>query len=157
MTRPDHVLLQDYPVGLGTANAEHIAEWVREFRLMAFAAQDQQRPLGVPERLSEMVQHLASTYASELSEPDRVRDLAAARGEARVDLRYPVRPETEATVVAWQAMLQEVDVYCRSQGLLTLARPPELVALSDWVLEEFLRQLRGEAPRPWRGRLHAVD
>lgn len=154
---PDHVLLRDYPVVLGTANAEHIAEWVREFRLMAFAVADDARELDVPGRLAAMVAHLTSTYSTELSEPERVRDTAAARGQATVDLRYRVRPETEQTVLAWQAMLQEVDAYCRSQGLLTLARSAELVALSDWVLEEFLRQLRGEAPRPWRRRLHAVD
>lgn len=154
---PDHVLLRDYPVALGTANAEHIAEWVREFRLMAFAAPEGARDLDVPERLVAMVSHLTSTYGTELSEPERARDAAAARGLATVDLRYPVRPETEQTVLAWQAVLQEVDAYCRSQGLLTLARSPDLVALSDWVLEEFLRQLRGEAPRPWRPRLHAVD
>lgn len=153
---PDHVLLRDYPVALGTANAEHIAEWVREFRLMAFAA-DHACDLDVPERLSAMVAHLTSAYGTELSEPERVRDAAAARGQATVDLRYRVRPETEQTVLAWQAMLQEVDAYCRSQGLLTLARSADLVALSDWVLDEFLGQLQGRAPRPWRPRLHAVD
>lgn len=154
---PDCVRLQGYPVALGTAGAEHMAEWVREFRLMAFAADADERPAEVPERLTAMFHHLNSEHAADLAGPDRLRDEAAARGEAVIELVYPVRPDTEATVRAWQTVLHEVDAWCRAQGLLTLERSPDLVALSDWVLEEFLRQLRGEPPRPWRPRIALAE
>ena len=152
---PSTVWLRGYPVALGTANAEHVAEWVREFRLMSFGAQEGHAS-DVPDRLAAMVTHLSAAYGAELSEPERLREQAAARGQATVDLPYPVRPETEATVRGWQAMLDEVDAYCRAPGLLALERTPDLVALPDWTLVAFLRQLRGEEPRPWRPRLTPV-
>ena len=49
-------------------------------------------------------------------------------------------------------MLAEVDEYCRAEDLLTLQRTPEQVRFQDWVCEEFVRQLRGEPPRPWTPR-----
>lgn len=148
------VWLLDYPVQLGISVAEHVDAWMREFQLMGLSGESID---SVPTRLQQMVKDLTHRYATELSEPDRLRAEAAARGEPTVDLHYPVLPETEQTVLGWRQMLTEVDAYCRAQNLLTLERTPEQVALSDWVVEEFLRQLRGEAPRAWAGRrMHPV-
>lgn len=140
------VWLRGYPVELGLSVAEHVDDWMREFALMGLAAGVL---ADVPARLREMVQLLTHRYATELSEPDRLRAAAAARGQATVDLAYPVRPETDQLVRAWQQMLAEVDSFCRDQDLLTLARTPAQVALSDWIFGEFLAQIRGEPPRAW--------
>ncbi len=96
-----------------------------------------------------MVQRLTSRYATELSTADRLRAEAAARGRVTVDLPYPVRPETAATVLGWRQLLVEVDEYCRSEDLLTLQRSSAQVRLQDWIFEEFLRQLQRKPPRPW--------
>lgn len=140
------IWLRGYPVEIGLSVAEHVDDWMREFALMGLAAGTLH---DVPTRLREMVQLLSRRYAAELSEPDRVRAAAAARGQATVDLAYPVRPETEQVVRAWQQMLVEVDEFCRGQALLTLERTPVQVALSDWIFQEFLRQLQDEEPRAW--------
>ncbi len=152
--------LVGYPVQLGLAVAEHVEEWMREFRLMALSTassddddRDGEAVRPVPERLQAMVRVLTTRYAGELSGPDRARAEAAARGQATVDLEYPLRPETEQVVLGWQAMLVAVDEFCGSEDLLTLQRPPEQVALQEWLLGEFLRQARGEPPRPWAGPL----
>jgi hypothetical protein len=149
--RPDTVELHGYPVQLGNEVAEHIEEWMREFRLIALSREAGTARLDVPDRLLQMVDALSRQYASELDEPEKRRLAAAARGERTVDLVYPVRPETEQVVTAWRDMLAEVDEYCRQEDLLTLQRPPEQIALQDWILDEFLRQLAGEPPRPWQG------
>ena len=149
MSPPETVWLLGYPVALGLSTSEHVEEWVREFQLMALAREQGLPGHDVPRRLQEMVQSLTRRYASELSTADRLRATAAARGDATVDLPYPVRPESEQVVLAWQRMLAEVDDYCRTEDLLTLQRSPEQVRLQDWTCEEFLRQLRGEPPRPW--------
>ena len=47
--------------------------------------------------------------------------------------------------------LLEVDDYCRRGTLLALAAPAEVVALREWTLEEFLRQLDGQQPVRWSG------
>ncbi len=145
------VWLLDYPVELGMSTVEHIEDWLREFKLMALGREEGTSTSDVPLRLQAMVDTLTRRYATELSEPDRVRAAAAARGDATVDLAYPARDgaEGEAVVRGWQAMLAEVDEFCRAEDLLTLQRTPEQVRLQDWVCEEFLRQLRGEPPRPW--------
>ena len=147
------VWLLRYPVELGMSTVEHVEDWMREFRLMALGRDGGTVTHDVPARLAAMVDALTRRYGAELSEPDRVRAAAAARGEATVDLVYPVRDdEGEAVVRGWQAMLAEVDEYCRAEDLLTLQRTPEQVRLQDWVCEQFLRQLRGEPPEPWTPR-----
>ena len=49
------------------------------------------------------------------------------------------------------AMMAEVDEFCRAgDHLMTLATPPEVVALREWVLEELTRQIdEGGEPVPW--------
>lgn len=150
--RPEKIWLLEYPVELGRATVEHVEEWMREFRLIAIGEENEPAQHHVPAQLLAMVAALRERYATELSEPDRLRDEAAARGEPSVDLWYPVREETEQTVLAWQQMVRAVDSFCASQALLTLQRTPEMVELQDWVTEEFLRQLRGEPARPWSQR-----
>lgn len=142
----DRVELRAYPVVLGMSVVEHVDDWMREFALMSVDA----RSLSdIPGRLQAMVEQVSQRYAQELSEPDRLRADAAARGDATVDLFYPVRPETEQVVLGWQQMLAEVDEYCRGQDLLTLERTPEQVLLNEWVFGEFLRQIAGEPPLAW--------
>ena len=156
MSRPSTIWLLGYPVALGMSTVEHIEDWMREFKLMALARDGRAATHDVPARLQAMVDTLTRRYAAELSEPDRLRSAAAARGDATVDLPYPVHPEAEAAVTGWRAMLAEVDDYCRAEDLLTLQRSPEQVRLQDWICDEFLRQLRGEPPRPWSPALAAV-
>ena len=153
----DRVLLLDYPVQLGISVAEHVEDWVREFKLMSLGRQGGTASTDVPERLMQMVQALTSRYATELSEQDRQRAEAAARGEATVDLSYPVRPETRPTVLAWCEMLDAVDAYCRSEDLLPLQRTPAQVELMDWITDQFLRQLAGGEPTPWAGAVEPVS
>ncbi len=46
--------------------------------------------------------------------------------------------------------LQRADELCRQQRTLTLPPDPEVVELRTWYHGEFVRQIRGEPPRPWR-------
>ena len=148
------VWLLRYPVELGMSTVEHVEDWLREFKLMALGRDGGTSTHDVPARLQAMVETLTRRYAGELSEPDRVRAAAAARGQATVDLAYTARPDAEGeqAVRGWQAMLAEVDEFCRAEDLLTLQRTAEQVRLQDWVCEQFLRQLRGEPPQPWTPR-----
>ena len=129
------VVLQGYPVALGLSLTEQVEEWMREFALMALADGSGSGGHEVPQRLREMVRMLSTRYAVELSEPDRARRAAAARGEATVDLVYPARPESAAAAAALRDLLDEVDRYCTDDELLTLQRTPDQVALSRWVTE----------------------
>jgi anti-sigma regulatory factor (Ser/Thr protein kinase) len=78
-------------------------------------------------------------------------DAAIARGDDRVDLVYQVPPSAGTTMGRLQTLLEQVDVFCREQRLLTLEPGPQQIALRSWYLGEFTRQTAGEAPTPWPG------
>jgi anti-sigma regulatory factor (Ser/Thr protein kinase) len=78
-------------------------------------------------------------------------DAAIARGDDRVDLEYQVPPSAGTTMGRLQTLLEQVDVFCREQRLLTLEPGPQQIALRSWYLGEFTRQTAGEAPTPWPG------
>jgi hypothetical protein len=147
-----------YPVKLGARSDEHVSDWLREFKLIAFAADNEaeqpERPHHQPpEQLVALAEQLRTVYASEISEPERERERAYAEGRATVDVSFPIIPETEPLARAWRDVMAQVDELCAAQELLTLARPPELKQLTDWVFDEFIRQAHGEPPRPWSGPL----
>jgi len=145
------VVLVDYPVQLGMREMEHTDELIREFQLLAAAADQSDRRLDLPRRLIELVTQLTTTSSVELSEPTERRLEAAERGDTRMTLRYPVLPETAAVAGAWEGMMAEVDEFCRQGDLLTLETPPDLVRLRAWLLGEFREQLAGRPPTPWPG------
>ncbi len=80
-----------------------------------------------------------------------VLDAAILAGETRVDLEYVVPAQAAATMTRLQELLEEVDVFCREQLLLTPEPGPQLLALRRWYLGEFTRQGAGEDPEPWAG------
>jgi hypothetical protein len=145
----DRIWLIGYPVSVGLAVAEHVQDWVREFKLMGLAQQSGMSQHPVPQQLQKTVDWLTRTYATALSEPDRLRAAAAARGDATVDLPFPKQPGGDRVVRGWQQLLADVDDYCRHEQLLTLERTPSMVALNDWIADEFTRQLAGKPPIPW--------
>jgi hypothetical protein len=78
-------------------------------------------------------------------------DAAIAAGQDRVDLAYEVPASAGATMGRLLELLEDVDVFCREQRLLTLAPAAQQVALREWYLGEFTRQANGAAPIPWSG------
>jgi anti-sigma regulatory factor (Ser/Thr protein kinase) len=78
-------------------------------------------------------------------------DAAIAAGQDRADLEYHVPVSAGATMGRLLALLEDVDVFCRDQRLLTLAPDAQQIALRSWYLGEFTRQAAGEAPTPWSG------
>jgi anti-sigma regulatory factor (Ser/Thr protein kinase) len=78
-------------------------------------------------------------------------DAAIAAGDDRVDLVYRVPVTAGATMGRLRALLEQADVFCREQRLLTLEPAPQQLALRTWYLGEFTRQAEGEEPTPWPG------
>jgi anti-sigma regulatory factor (Ser/Thr protein kinase) len=78
-------------------------------------------------------------------------DSAVADGAETVDLAYDVPATAGATMGRLLTLLEEVDVFCREQRLLTLEPTPQQIALRSWYLGEFVRQAAGAPPTPWAG------
>jgi anti-sigma regulatory factor (Ser/Thr protein kinase) len=78
-------------------------------------------------------------------------DTAVRAGVETVDLEYDVPATAGTTMARLLTLLEEVDVFCREQRLLTLEPGPQQIELREWYLGEFSRQAAGQAPTPWTG------
>jgi anti-sigma regulatory factor (Ser/Thr protein kinase) len=146
-----------YPVVLSMRLQEHYEALTRECQLLWAAAQRTDNHAvhrtEVPLRLARIAEDLSVRYAVNRSEPDRQRLDAFARGAETTTLAYEIIPELKEQILVLREVLAEMDEYSRRNALLTLSTPPDLVALTGWLLEEYLRQADGHPPRPWDGPL----
>jgi hypothetical protein len=150
------VRLLDLPVQIWAAAQEHTDGLLREFALLQAgdeAAHHDGHPAGhdVPARLVRLVDAVQQRYASASEEQRNALFAAAAEGRTRIDLTYRVPPAVKAAVADLDRMLDEADQYCRAgEHLLTLATPPDQLAFRKWYFGEFVAQVDGAAPTPWR-------
>lgn len=146
---PATVVLLGYPVRRGIRTREHVDALLRECLLLRLA--QPQPSSSAPARLAELAELLTSRYSAQLTEPERRKLDAFHRGQATVDLTYPLHPETAQVALAWRSALAEMDAYCHAEQLLTLATPADVAELQAWVLGEFLAQADAQPPQPWPG------
>jgi hypothetical protein len=129
---------------------EHLDELIRELQLVE--AGDAQ-----PSR------ELAGAIAGLLNEHAHARHMgrltalqAAAEGRDVVDVDMTVPEAAADAVQELDRAVRAADDLCRSQQLLTLASPREVVLLREWMASQIARQIRhGEAPVPWAAWLEA--
>ncbi len=137
------------PVAIHREAAEHQDELQREFQLIA--SQADSSPDIVPSRLLNLVRDLSSRFQSLTTEQDAMLRRALESGAETVDLHYRLPAETSGACVELAGLLREADEYCAAgDELLTLAAPPAVVAYREWFLNEFVRQIAGEQPLPWK-------
>jgi hypothetical protein len=154
---PGCVVYRRYPVTLSMRLQEHYEALTRECQLLWAAAQraepDATQRVEIPRRLAQLAEEMASRYVETRSEPERRRLEAFARGEETTELVYPIVAGLVQQIVVIREVLAEMDEYSRRNALLTLSTPPDINALTAWLLEEYLRQAAGQPPRPWDGPL----
>jgi hypothetical protein len=147
--RTVHVLRM--PLAVSARSTQHFEELMREFALITLdtgrerETTDSMRP--VPERLLALVNELTDEFAVFTAAVTAQREEAAARGDLEIDLTYHMPPSAADAVRQLEALLEEVDDFCRSgQHLITLATPPESLAFRQWYLNEFLAQMEHDRP-----------
>ncbi len=141
--------LVGYPVRLGILAREHTSGVLRECALVSQAA----ATTHAPAQLVALAGALTRAYGGELTVIDQQRSEALARGDATVDLVLTATPGSTEMVLAWQSAMEALDEFAETSALLSLATPPRLVALRDWMTQEVVRQSEGAEPRPWTGDL----
>jgi hypothetical protein len=144
MTETTYVRLVQVPVELMARWNEHQQELLREFALIQLS--DQATKAEVPARLLEVIERHRPAF-SKLAVRTRGQ-FARARDEHEqyVDLELDLPPGAPAAARELQALFDEADEFCRRGDLITLATPPEHVALRHWFLNEIVRQFDGEEP-----------
>lgn len=147
------VVLRGYPVRLGKRQMQHYDELLRELSLVMISRQSRPEELHAPQRLFDLIDVMLTQFGAAVESGAQQREAAYARGDTTTTLEYQVVPESRDVVAAFLEIMTEVDDFCRSGELLTLATPEDLLALRRWSVTEFIRQLDGEAPTPWEGPL----
>jgi hypothetical protein len=142
------VWLRRYPLRLGVRASEHYESVYRELALLASSDQGPPVPGTLLELLEEMDRRSARNNASE-----QVRDEALARGEDSLDIALHVPADVVEVSQRVEQLLDEADAFCRDGTLLTLEPSRDVVAFRRWYIGELVRQVAGEAPRPWPGEL----
>jgi hypothetical protein len=142
----NHVQIEVRAVPVRTLHASQTqwAELRREVRLLSLAHQDDY-PLA--ESLSELFAALDRVLRDGVNN-DAIES-ALASGEATTDLRVDVPKTSEETIEQFLDLLDLADEFCQKQRLLSLARTAEQRRFQRWLFGEFVRQQRGETPRPW--------
>ena len=155
----------------GKAPANHVHVEVREVPLRTLhASQTQWSELRREVRLLSLVHEddypLAKNLSELFAELDRVLregihpgaiESALASGEATTDLLVDVPKASADTIEQFLDLLDLADEFCQKQRLLSLARTDEQRRFQRWLFGEFVRQQRGESPRPWPGMVAARD
>jgi hypothetical protein len=144
-------VLRDFPLRLWQRQSEHAEELMREFRLLLIGERTGTVAHHAPARLLELADLMDRRFRPQLDAIYAERWAAVDRGADRIDQEIPLAEETPVLMAQVRAVLDEVDRFCREGDLITLARTPELVALSDWTLGQLVRQYEGLPPRPWAG------
>lgn len=131
-------------------------ELFREFRLVL-----ERDPAGnrgaIQQRLIELVDELGTRFSGFTAGADETWRDAVAAGAASVDLHYVLPRTVGRFAERYDALLDEAEEFCRAAALLTLAPPPDVVALRKWVLGEFGRQATGGSPMSFADSSWASD
>ena len=139
-----HVEVREVPLETLHASTTQWSELRREVRLLSLAHEDDY-PLA--KNLSELFADLDRIIRDGIHN-DAIES-AMASGEATTDLRVDVPRASAETIEQFLDMLDLADEFCRKQRLLSLARTDEQRRFQRWLFGEFVRQQRGESPRPW--------
>ena len=140
------VWLMAYPLRLGGRASEHYESVFREFALLSTAEPGP----SVPGRMMQLVEELGNRFARN-NVHEHERDAALARGEEVLDIRLRVPASVAPLSSRVAEMLDETDEFCRQGVLLTLAPTEDVAAFRRWYLDELVRQVAGEPPKPWPG------
>lgn len=140
------IQLVDLPLDVLARSQEHNDGLTREFALIATSLAGD----SVPQRLQQLSDQLQTQYAMYTEETRQRIDAAILQGERELDVIYTVPGDVLGACFLLNDMLEEADDFCRKGDLLTLATPPDLVRFRRWFLGEFVRQISGDAPVPWR-------
>lgn len=141
-----HVEVREVPLRTLHASQTHWSELRREVRLLALAHEaDYPLAKNLSELFADIDRILREGIHSEAIES------ALASGEATTDLRVDLPRTSAETIEEFLELLDLADEFCHQQRLLSLARTPEQRLFQRWLFGEFVRQQRGESPRPWPG------
>jgi hypothetical protein len=141
------VRLLSFPMDIWLEAREHSEGLLREFKLITLS---DPHTIDVPHRLLELADDLSNRFGAFGAGAETQLADAETAHLASVDVTYHLPAAAADAATELGALLDEADRYCAAgRHLLTLVTPPRSLAFRRWFLEEFTRQIGGEAPRSW--------
>src|SRR5437588_10997581 len=128
------VVLVDLPVRLWDRARQHGDALVREFAFIAVEGRDD---TSLTRRLLEIAETSDTRYANLNPNAEAQVEEALAGGLETITVEVRVPVDFKDHINSAVPVLIEVDEYCRTGALLTLATPDELRAYWAWFLGEF--------------------
>jgi hypothetical protein len=140
------VVLRGFPLDVFGDARRHSEALLREFAFIVDGGGDNTE---LPRRLLDIVNRVRARAAGLNTGAERAIEGARDRGENSVDFELLVPVRMAAGANEFAALLDEIDEYCQSGTLLTLATPPLTREFRRWYLNEMAAQLEGAAPTSW--------
>ena len=138
------VRLLELPIPLLAEAQQHGEELQREFTHVAATESH-----SVPARLLALSEQLRGQYGSFTDPVQEEIDAAIARGDEAIDVTFEVPAAVGDAAEQLWSLLEEVDEYCRTGDLLTLAPSEDSLRLRGWYLSQFIDQTNGGQPVPF--------
>lgn len=139
------VLLLSVPVGLYRQAQERHEELMRELALVELSTSE-----GQPRRLLDMAAELrrAGDRFAAMQQEHLARTVT--HGDQTIDLHFSVPPSAAQAAADLLVLLDASDEFCRGGDLLVLDADPVLYRLRHWYYGQFIAQMGGASPTPWR-------
>jgi hypothetical protein len=141
------IALVGFPLDVFRSSRQHTEALLREFAFIVDGGGDN---TDLPRQLLETVERVRARARGLNTAAASVVESAMARGDATVDFDFVIPATMAAGAREFLTLLDQVDVYCASGDLLTLATSPELRRFREWYLGEIAAQIEGRAPVAWR-------
>jgi hypothetical protein len=140
------VVLAGCPIELLERSRRHNESLMREF---AFIAESDEERAELPARLLALVDQARARLVGLNVAVEEQLAAARARGDDTCDLRVTLPSNGRALAVELANLFEAAEEFCRRGDLLTLAESDEPSRFRTWYLDQYVRQLDGEAPTAW--------
>ena len=144
-------VLRDYPLRLWAEQNEYLESLLRELHLLLLSSQRDDLQSAASGRLVELADLLQHRLGRLLQTVDDDRQAALDAGRERMDSVLPLSDGLPGVLDEVRLVLEETDEFCRHGDLLSLPRPPLLIAFATWEGTELIAQSDGAEPTPWPG------
>lgn len=143
-----HMALVGVPVPIMLKAQAAYDELFREFRFV-IEGDPAGSSAAIHGRLIALVDELGTRFQGFTAGAEEEWHRALESGAQTVDLYFELPADIGPVCERYDELLDEADEFCRAGALMTLAATPEVRAVRQWLLKEFVRQTAHEPPLPW--------
>jgi hypothetical protein len=140
------VAIRGFPVAVFLEARRHSEALLRELAFIVDGGGDNAE---LPRRLLDVVERVRARAAGMNTGAERAIEEAVVRKDASIDFDMLVPARLARGAPEFEVLLDEIDEYCRTGDLLTLATSPDVREFRRWYLHELTYQIEGGRPTPW--------